>query len=458
MVDIQRVKPPIFDNSKEPIILSDQTYQDRRAKILKLMERFDFSSLIIYADKEHGSNFEYLTGFIPRFEEGLQVLNQDGSSTLILGNENFNKTKFSRIESRGILYPLFSLPNQPKPDLKPLNEYLKEAQIDDSKRVGLVDWKLLTDDGTDFPRSSAVPAFIVDGVEEVVGADKLWNATAIYLDPAFGARTTVSAEEILKYEYGASLASDAVLSALLSLEEGMSELAAGDLLNQDGQYPSVVTIAAFGERFEGANIYPRHKKLVNGDKVALTVAYKGGLSSRSGYGVKSVEELEAVDPNYLKEVVFPYFEAYQWWLEQIKVGVNAGEFYDAFEAFYPQSIHGWELCPGHLVADEEWLSSPFYKGSQAIIRDGMIFQVDYIPTYPNHHGVSAESTVAIASEDLQQEIASKYPELWQRICARKAYLEAELGLHISKEALPLASTLGYYQPFMLNNDYAITYH
>ena len=71
------------------------------------------TSLVVYADKEHGSNFEYLVGFIPRFEEALLVLNINGTSTLILGNENYNKAQYSRIKSVSKKCPIFSLPNQP---------------------------------------------------------------------------------------------------------------------------------------------------------------------------------------------------------------------------------------------------------------------------------------------------------------------------------------------------------
>ena len=35
------------------------------------MQEENFDILVIYADLEHGSNFEYLCGFLPRFEEAL---------------------------------------------------------------------------------------------------------------------------------------------------------------------------------------------------------------------------------------------------------------------------------------------------------------------------------------------------------------------------------------------------
>jgi len=145
-ITIKDVNPPAPDHSKQPVLISKETAEARKQKILTRMKEEGFSSLIIYADKEHGSNFEYLTGFIPRFEEALQVLNVDGTSTLVLGNENYNKTKYSLVDSQGILCPLFSLPNQPMGNFKPVEFYLKQADIDTTAKVGLVDWKLLSND------------------------------------------------------------------------------------------------------------------------------------------------------------------------------------------------------------------------------------------------------------------------------------------------------------------------
>lgn len=131
-VVFKKVRAPQADNSGKPIILSDRTYEYRLKKVLKNMEDFGISSLVVYADKEHGSNFEYLTGFIPRFEEALQIINKDGSSFLMLGNENYNKAKFARVKSSGIKVPLFSLPNQPMGDFsiytsKSLKDFIYEC-------------------------------------------------------------------------------------------------------------------------------------------------------------------------------------------------------------------------------------------------------------------------------------------------------------------------------------------
>src|SRR5699024_7626492 len=110
--------------------------------------------------------------------------------------------------------------------------------------------------------------------------EKLINATSLLISPEYGVRIEINANEIAHYEYGASLASDAVLDAMNSLKVGISELEAGEKLTKHGQYNNVVTIASFGERFVNANLYPTEKTLSVGNKVALTASYRGGLSSR----------------------------------------------------------------------------------------------------------------------------------------------------------------------------------
>ena len=101
----------------------------RKQKVLQRMETEKFDQLVFYADKEHGSNFEYLTGFIPRFEEGLLVLNKDGAATLILGNENLKLCQHARISADLIHYLAFSLPNQPMAGEQSCRRFLKRFSM-----------------------------------------------------------------------------------------------------------------------------------------------------------------------------------------------------------------------------------------------------------------------------------------------------------------------------------------
>ena len=81
-----------------PVFLTDETIGMRKKRMIQRMREEAIDTLIIYADREDCSNFEYFTGFIPRFEVGLFVMEDSGKSTLILGNENLKLRKHARIQ------------------------------------------------------------------------------------------------------------------------------------------------------------------------------------------------------------------------------------------------------------------------------------------------------------------------------------------------------------------------
>ena len=72
------------------------------------------------------------------------------------------------------------------------------------------------------------------------------------------------------------------------------------------------------------------------------------------------------------------------WLEQIKIGMKGGEMYRLIETVLPKDTYGWSLNPGHLTADEEWLSSPIWKDSAHLLKSGMLLQADIIPSVPGY--------------------------------------------------------------------------
>src|SRR5699024_8471678 len=141
---------------------------------------------------------------------------------------------------------------------------LEQVNIDNLGKIGFVGWKLLSNDFDDFNHIFDLPAFIVGVCLDVFVKEKLVIATQVYMNLCKVFRSNNNANEIAHYEYGSSLASDAVLSAINELDEGIKETTVGNLLSRDGQYQNVVTISAFGERFEHANIYPTNRQLKSG--------------------------------------------------------------------------------------------------------------------------------------------------------------------------------------------------
>ncbi|WP_368544329.1 M24 family metallopeptidase [Enterobacter soli] len=448
--------PPQFTDVA-PVPLSDATLRARKEKILERMAAEGFDALIVYADKEHGSNFEYLTGFIPRFEEGLLVLEKSGAASVILGNENLKIAAHSRIPVTLKHCPYFSLPNQPMDNDKPLEALFAEIGLGNLRRVGLVGWKMFTSARTDSRQLFDLPWFIVEAVKNSLSDDAvLENAAHLFIGGDNGARVTNNANEIAHYEYGANLASNCILNAMNAVEPGIREVDLGQYLTAEGQYNTVVTIAASGQRFEKANLYPTHRPVQRGQPLSMTTGFKGGLSSRTGFVIADESELPENQKAYLERVAKPYFGAVVTWLENIKIGMQGGELYALIESVLPKEKYGWHLNPGHLSADEEWMSSPIYPDSTETLKSGMILQIDIIPSVPGYTGASAEESIALAGRALREEIERTCPALWARIDARKRYLTEVLNIKLSEDVIPLSSAVAYLRPFFLAKDNAFT--
>ena len=451
---LKQVSAPQKDCAGTPVRLSDETIAERKQKVLAAMKARGLDQLIVYGDVEHGGNFEYLVGYFTRFEEALLVLNANGKATLVLGNENLNKAAKARIEAAAVHVSLFSLPNQPHRHDKSLKTLLQEAGIAEGQRTGLVGWKLFTSPLEDNRQSYDIPSYVVEAVKAIVGEAQLSNETGLFIGEN-GVRTTNNANEIAHYEYAAALASDCVLDAMDKLEPGVSELELGDALVRKGQHTSIVTIASSGPRFVKANMFPTANTVKLGDPISLTVGYRGGSSSRAGVAVHNADELPEAQRDYLERVAGPYFSAYAAWLETIHIGQTGGDLFNTVETVLPRAQYGWSLCPGHLSAEEEWMASPVYEGSTEILKSGMLFQIDIIPSVSGYPGTSAESTVVLADAELQRQIQQEYPQMWQRMQARRTYLKETLNIQLSEDVLPMCSTVAYLRPFLLNKDSAL---
>lgn len=438
------------------VTLTDATLKLRKARVLARMAQLSLETLIVYADKEHGANFEYLTGFIPRFEEALLVLHQDGEAVLVLGNENLKLAAHARLENRVVHAPWFSLPNQPMTNAVSLPDTLRLAGLAAQKRIGVAGWKLFTSEHDDNTQLFDMPSFIIDSLRAaVMPGCVLTNATGVFISPANGARIINNANELAHYEYGANLASTAILQALNAVEPGKTEKQIGALLAAEGQANNVIMIAATGDRFASANLYPSDKVIQRGDKFSLTTSYKGGLSSRAAYVVANETELNPAVADYLDVVAIPYYRAVVGWLEGMRVGITGGEIYQLIETLLPKSEYHWHLNPGHLVADEEWMCSPIMPDSAIPLASGMLLQIDIIPSRAGYAGASIEDTVALADAALREELARDYPVIWARIIARRNYIQRDLRIRLSEDVLPLSNTVGYLRPWLLDQTLAL---
>lgn len=454
MIKLKEIEAPKPEEGLIPVMLSDETMQNRKARLLESMQKDGFDAVVVYADLEHGSNFEYLCGFLPRFEEALLILHANGKAFMVLGNENLNKAGKARIEAVPIHMPHFSLPNQPMQTEKSVAQILASCELEDAEKIGLIGWKNFTSHVEDNHLLFDLPYFLVEALKTVCGKAQFTNAAYLLIGEN-GVRTTNNANEFAHYEYGAALAGNCILKTMDRLKVGKTEMEMAETLAADGQRHSVVTIMATGARFEKANLYPGNKQIQCGDKISITTGFKGGLQSRAGYAVECAEQLPEKEQDYLKAVAIPYFQAVKTWLETIKIGINGNDLYEAVETVLPKEEYGWTLNPGHLCADEEWMSSPIYPQSEETLQSGMLFQIDIIPSVNGYGGVSCESGILLADEQLRKAIAKEYPAVWERIVKRRAYMQEVLGIRIQEDVLPTSMATAYLRPYLLKKEMAL---
>lgn len=449
------VQPP-HTAAQIPVNLTKETMEEHRQKVLQAMEQHQVDAVLVYGDREHGTNFSYLTGFEPRFEEAAVVLYRDGTCVLLLGNEMLGMNQHCRILSRAVHVPYFSLPNQPMVHEKTMKGLLEEAGIKKGMRIGAVGWKMFTSRLDQNEQLFDIPHFIIKALQQAVGENgKIESLGGMFLDPDHGVRIQMNANEIAHYEFGASLAADCVLSGMDQVAIGKTEMEIAQNLAACGQPVSVTTICATGERFTDAVVVPRDKKVKKGDRFSITMGLKGGLTSRAAYVAEKSQDLPKDVQDFLERVARPYYAAAATWYSSIGLDMTGGELYRLIEEVLPKEKFGWTLNPGHLTADEEWLSSPVYKDSAIKLKSGMMLQMDIIPAVPGYGRAGAEDGIVLADEKLREEIQQSYPDMWKRMQIRRGYMEQKLGISLKKEVLPLSGITGYYRPFLLNKEYVL---
>lgn len=454
------IAAPIIHRNIAPVDLTTETMELHRQSVLERMQKAGYDCLVIYADREHGSNYAYLTGFEPRFEESVLILHTNGRAFLLLGNENLKMATHSYIKADVIHVPQFSLPYQPNHPDRGMCSILLLAGIHDRMRIGCVGWKCFTSAANDSRSLMDVPYFIVAPFIELSPNGTVNNAADIFIgvsdDPdQDGLRHTYSANEIAHYEYGASLASSLVFDAMNALEPGKTEIEVASCLNTMGQPTTVTTICAAGKRFTNAVVFPRNRQMQMGDPVSITVGLRGGLTSRASYLAYAETDIPLEQRDYVERLAIPYYRAAVAWYENVGIGVSCDAIYHMIEEILPKELYNWKLNPGHYTGQDEWTASPFYTGSDVHLKSGAMLQMDIIPSIPGYAGAGMEDGVVIADHELQRELQERYPEMWLRMKERKEYLRNVLGIVLQEEVFPMSDLCGYFRPYLMEHGKAL---
>ncbi len=406
-----------------------------------------FDRLVIYSDREHSANLAWLSGFDPRFEESLLVFGPVGDPAILVGNEDGGLASQAPLRMRSMLFQDFSLPGQPRDRSRTIAEILSGEGIGPGRRVGLIGWKTYGR-----PNRSDVPSYIVDELRALVGrTGSVENATDLLIDNTTGLRTVNEVEELAALEYAACQTSGGVRNLIYNVKPGLTEAEAVRYLGWNGMPLSCHLMLTAGPRATYGMLSPSDRKMERGDRFTTAFGIWGSLTCRAGFLAAGPEDLPAPISDYVDRLVAPYFEAVAEWYEALHVGQTGGTLYDIVHRHIGDPFFGVSLNPGHMIGLDEWVNSPVSPGSKAELRSGTAMQVDIIPgTGTDYFTTNIEDGIALADASLRESLAAAYPQAWQRIQARRAFMESRLGISLHPDVLPFSNIPAFLPPFLLD--------
>jgi Xaa-Pro aminopeptidase len=427
-------------------------YVERLARLRERAEAAGHDRLVLYADREHSANIAWLTGFDPRFEEAILVIGSDGEPTILVGNECYGMAGAAPLPMRPQLHQELSLPSQPRDRSRPLDEVLAAEGIGAGSRVGVIGWKTYSE-----PARMDAPAYLVDALRGLVGSSgEVRNATDLLINTADGLRVINEVEQLAAMEWAAGQTSSGVRRLLRNLRPGMTEREAVALLGWNGWPLSCHLMLTAGPRARLGLLSPGDRPIERGDPFTVAFGIWGALNCRAGFVVEDSGELPAEIGDYVERLVGPYFEAIVEWYEALHVGQRGSVLHDIVARRLGDPFFGIFLNPGHQIGLDEWVNSPFSAGSTVELRSGMAFQVDVIPaTGTPYFTTNIEDGRALADEPLRAELASRFPDAWRRIEARRRFMGCVLGIDLHPAVLPFSNIPALLPPFVLRSDHAM---
>jgi len=450
-VELGPVDLPDYDLPAEQPEVSQETRLERIAAAQRVAAEAGLDALIVYADREHFANLSYLTGYDPRFEEALLLLVPGRAPVLLVGNEGVSYAKVVPPAVEVILYQTLSLVCQDRSASTPLADVLRGSGIggDGATRIGVAGWKYFVPADTGTPAEWIdAPAFLVDELR-ALGCRPV-NATALFTEPGRGLRLVSDTDQLACFEFAATHGSESMRRMLHQVRPGMTELEAFSLYRPIGLPYSYHPVMLSGERAALGLASASGRVIKAGDPMSASLGYWGSNIARGGFLAESADDLPAGAKDYVERLVAPYFACAAEWYETIGIGVTGGQLYDLVSGRLGDPFFGVHINPGHFIHLDEWPSSPVYPGSDVALASGMALQLDIIPaTGTAYHTSNIEDGVMLADEAARDDLAARYPGLWQRVTTRREFMAEVLGIRLRPEVLPMSDLAGYLPPFWL---------
>ena len=450
---LREVELPDFGDPTDQPIVPDDVYATRFQRFRDLLRVHGYDAAVIYADREHSANLAYLSGFDPRFEEAILIVNDFQEPLILVGNECVGLAQVSPLPMRVELHQDLSLPGQPRNRSRSFDEILESESITTDMKVAVIGWKEFADRTV-----MEVSAFIVDSVRAAVGDGGLVeNAGFLLTGCADGLRVINEAEQLAVFEYAACQTSSGVRDLLFGIEPGMREDEAVRLLSWNGSPLSCHLMLTSGQRASVGLLSPSSRVIQRGDRFTTAFGVWGALNCRAGFVVEDEFELPDEVSDYVNRLVGPYFEAIAEWYEALHVGQTAGVLYKIIERHLGDPFFGIFLNPGHQIHLDEWVNSPFFRDSSIELRSGMALQVDVIPaTGTEYFTTNIEDGIALADASLRSEFKEQFPEAMNRIERRREFMKTEIGIELHPDVLPFSNIPAYLPPFLLRPNRVMT--
>lgn len=460
---LSEIERPAFGPVPPPAPLGADVYRRHLSALRDAAAGRGLTHVLVYGDREHVGNILWATGFDPRFEEALLVIGPDGPPLVLAGNECLSYVGASPLheagELRSELFQSFSLPSQPRSRSRRLADILREEGVRAGSRVGVIGWKYLTEEEHDDPEHAVdVPAHLADTVRSIAGWGAVVNATDLLIHPRHGLRASAGVDELAMWEHAnaeASRATWALIDALpQAVADGWTDLdvvRAAQLAGLPlGCHP---TFALGGSPGLGG---PIGRPIRRGQSLGFNLSHWGSNICRAAWIAEGPDDLPAAAHDYVDAFVGPYVAAISEWLSMMVPGTRGGDVHDMVHRRLPDEVYGVTLNPGHLIAYEEWVSSPIAEGSDDTLESGMVLQIDIIPSHPTYFSTRMEEGIVIADEALQAELGQRHPDVLRRCLARREFMRGTIGLDVPSTVLPLADVAGTVTPYLLRPDLVVT--
>ena len=442
---------PDFGVPTERPELPEAVFLDRYRRFVQRIGEAGLTHAIVYADREHFANMAYLTGFEPRFEEAVMLVRSGRRAVILTGPENAGLAAASPVDAEVVVYPPFGLLGQDRSRTPRLSDLLRQLGLGAGDRIGVAGWKYFGPLEADAPELwLETPAYLVDRLRDIAGpSGQVVNATAILMAPSDGLRAVNELEQLAWFEFSACHASEAVKRVIFGVRPGMSEFEAAALMGLPGIPLSCHPMLSSGMRAAQGLNSPSSKRIARGEPFTTAVGLWGALTSRAGFLVEDQREITEA-PDYVDRLAAPYFACAAEWYETVRVGVT-GDGVDAVARRHlGDPFFGLMLNPGHLLHLDEWMNTPIYPGSTETLRSGQAIQCDIIPaTGTSYFASNIEDGIVLLDDRGRGEFAERWPAVWARIEARRAFMSDVLHIRLHPDVLPFSNIPAYLPPCLL---------